>query len=246
MSHKALIALLFLFAILGTVFSQEPGFRMYTLKSQNDLEKVFPTSWIEILRFNRIDRVHIYKGYKIKIPLNLEDFHYNPLPATLEKYRQVPKVIIINLSKQFLGAYQYGELKFSFPISSGKKGFATPTGLFYIYNFEKNKRSSRYFINNSTRPYPMDWALQLSRSEKKDTDFFIHSRDLDGKPASHGCIGLYNEEMQKKYYGYPKNPVLMDAKTLYMWIVATDKKKMGRINGPPVLVEIFGKAPLIK
>ncbi|MDO8443130.1 MAG: L,D-transpeptidase [bacterium] len=215
---------------------------MYTLKRQNDLEKVFPESWIEILRFNRIDRVHIYKGYKVKIPLNSENFHYNPLPMALKKYRLVPKVIVVDLSKQFLGAYQYGRLKFSFPISSGKEGFATPTGLFYIYNFEKNKRSSRYFINNSTRPYPMDWALQLSRSEKKDTNFFIHGRDLDGKPASHGCIGLYDEEMQKKYYGYPKKPALMDAKTLYMWIVATDKKKMGRINGPPVLVKILGKA----
>ncbi len=28
--------------------------------------------------------------------------------------------------------------------------------------------------------------------------FWIHGCDLPGYPASHGCVGLYDEEMQKK------------------------------------------------
>ena len=40
----------------------------------------------------------------------------------------------------------------------------------------------------------------------------IHGRDLPGYPASHGCIGLYDEPMQKEQYGVPGDPELNDAK----------------------------------
>ena len=39
----------------------------------------------------------------------------------------------------------------------------------------------RFFIDKSVDTWPSYW---------------IHGRDLPGYPASHGCIGLYDEEMQ--------------------------------------------------
>ena len=52
------------------------------------------------------------------------------------------------------------------------------------------------------------------------TSFWIHGRDIPGYPDSHGCIGLSDEVMQKKYYRIPREPVLEDAKTLFEWAIA--------------------------
>jgi hypothetical protein len=67
---------------------------------------------------------------------------------------------------------------------------------------------------------------------------------VPGYPASHGCIGLYDEAMQKKYYGFPKKPELDDARKLYEWVVSAvpdDGKFHILENGPKVV--IIGHAP---
>jgi hypothetical protein len=89
-----------------------------------------------------------------------------------------------------------------------------------------------------------NYALRFF-TNSKGVDFWIHGRDLPGYPASHGCIGLYDEEMQKKYYKYPRKPLLEEAKTLYQWVVDPSKDDNGYTilnNGPKIL--IIGHAPL--
>jgi hypothetical protein len=49
--------------------------------------------------------------------------------------------------------------------------------------------------------------------------YWIHGRDMPGYPASHGCIGLYDEEMQREVYRSPKDPRLDDARRLYEWAI---------------------------
>ena len=68
--------------------------------------------------------------------------------------------------------------------------------------------------------------------------YWIHGRDLPGTPASHGCIGLYDEAMQKQYYGQPDVPVLDDARRLFEWVVGSrDTIGMHALpDGPRVLV----------
>jgi hypothetical protein len=63
-------------------------------------------------------------------------------------------------------------------------------------------------------PYPMHYGLRfyVDKSEENWPSFWLHGRDMPGYPASHGCIGLYDEEMQKKVYKDPKNVRLKDAK----------------------------------
>ncbi len=81
---------------------------------------------------------------------------------------------------------------------------------------------------------------------KRGVAFWIHGRDLPGYPASHGCIGLYDEEMQKKYYGYPWAPVLEDAKTFFEWVIspAADNGKFQVIKDGPIIV-ITGQSPAV-
>ncbi|HZW35545.1 MAG: hypothetical protein ACM319_08615, partial [Deltaproteobacteria bacterium] len=64
-------------------------------------------------------------------------------------------------------------------------------------------------------------------------------------PGSHGCIGLYDESMQKTYYRTLRDPVLEDAKSLFDWAIAP-RQDVGRFRvleeGPHLL--IVGKAPI--
>jgi hypothetical protein len=108
------------------------------------------------------------------------------------------------------------------------------------------------------RPYPMHYGLRfwVDKSKEDWPTYWIHGRDLPGHPASHGCIGLYDEEMQYDYYrSYDRKvnrdkyrpltrPFLEDAKTLYQWVVppASDPGEFHEIkNGPQVL--ITGRPP---
>jgi hypothetical protein len=90
----------------------------------------------------------------------------------------------------------------------------------------------------------MHYALRFFIS-RKEVAFWIHGRDLPGYPASHGCVGLYDEEMQKKYYRNPDEPELMAARTLYEWAIGTtpDDGGLTRLKeGPRVL--IIGESPI--
>jgi len=153
------------------------------------------------------------------------------------------KFIIIDLNEQFLGAYEYGRLVFSTPIASGERGNETPTGEFYITGYHRNHSSSLYFIEDRNIPYPMDYALRF-HTDKKGVTYWIHGRDLPGYPVSHGCIGLYYEPMQKRYYRYPREPLLEDARLLYQWVlgpVEDDGRFHTLKKGPRLL--IIGRAP---
>lgn len=209
------------------------------------LETLFGLNWIDMARFNRIDRRHIYPGIYIKIPKRIEDIaNFTPMPSYYQPAEGEEKFILIDLTEQFLGAYEYGRLVFSTPVASGENGKETPTGEFRITAYNREHKSSVYFIEDTNIPYPMDYALRFYIS-KGGIAYWIHGRDLPGYPVSHGCVGLYYEPMQKRYYKYPEEPVLEDAKVLYQWVlgpIEDDGRFHSLKEGPRLL--ITGKAPL--
>lgn len=197
-------------------------------------------------RFNRIDRRHAYPGAYLKVPLRLEDiFDFTPMSKEYPPTEKDAKFILVDLSEQFLGAYEYGRLVYSFPVATGEDGHETPSGRFGITAFHRNHSSSMYFIEDTAIPYPMTFALRFL-TIRNGISFWFHGRDMPGYPVSHGCLGLYDEAMQKKYYGYPKEPVLEDARILYEWVVGSrqDDGVFQVIKDGP-RVEIVGKAPWI-
>lgn len=211
------------------------------------LASLFGKDWRDGLRFNRIDRRHVYPGVRLKVPVDpgeLKDF--TPLPASYEAAAGDAKFIFIDLSEQFLGAYAHGRLVMSFPISSGQASHPelhTPDGLFRVDAYDPRHESSVYDMEDSDRPYPMHYALRFLTT-RQGVEVWIHGRDLPGYPASHGCVGLYDEAMQKEYYGVPRHPQLDAARRLYAWAIAPhpDDGHMHVIaDGPPVL--IVGRAP---
>jgi hypothetical protein len=119
----------------------------------------------------------------------------------------------------------------------------TPSGTFKISAYVRYHRSSLYQLFNSTEYYPMTYGLRFFVN-RDGVSYWFHGRDLPGYPASHGCIGLYDENMQKEIYGYPDTPELEDAKKLFEWVLSPLSDDGGwheLENGPSVV--IIGDTP---
>ena len=221
--------------------------RPYFVKPQDSVESLFGKDWPLVAKFNRVDRRHIYPGMTIKVPIRMDDIKgYSPLPAFYEPARHHEKYILISLTEQWLGAYEFGKLKFSMPAATGSPGHETPTGVFRVDARHRNHTSSLYKTEDQAAQYPMDNAIRFHVGAD-NVSYWIHARDLPGKPASHGCVGLYDEEMQKRVYGVPEKPVLMDSKKLYKWAVGEDEYEddtggLEELEDGPV-VEVIGENP---
>jgi hypothetical protein len=216
------------------------------LRHGETLEALFGERWIDVARFNRIDRRHAVAGVELKVPVLLEDIRdFSPMPREIAESDASAKLIVVDLGEQFLGAYEGSRLVFSAPVATGEDGQPTPSGTFRISALDPAHRSSLYTIEGTSTPYPMRWALRFHISAQ-EIAFWIHGRDLPGYPASHGCIGLYDEQMQRQYFGEPAHPVLDDAQALYLWVVGGGADRAGFQdvkNGPRV--RIIGTTPRI-
>lgn len=95
-----------------------------------------------------------------------------------------PLVVRVDLSEQRMYVYREEKLIHTFPVSSGRKGYGTPTGRWNAYWLSPKHRSRKY--NNA----PMPWAVFFHEG------YAVHGttdlRNL-GRPASHGCIRLAPE-----------------------------------------------------
>ena len=228
--------------------------RCQKLKWTDTPSGLFGAHWVDVLRFNRMDRRHFFGGVSIKVPKHPQQINsFTPLPANYPAAAREAKFILVDQSEMFLGAYEYGKLVFSFPAALGVEGYRVPNGEFRIDAADRSHKSNLYTVEEIGRPYPMHYGLRFWVDKSKDDEpsYWIHGRDLPGYPVSHGCIGLYDEEMQYDYYRkhdrkvYKKNyheltrPFLADAKALYQWVVdpRSDPGTFHKIkNGPPVLI----------
>jgi hypothetical protein len=215
-----------------------------TLRVGESLERLFGDQWVDVARFNRIDRRHVHAGVSIKVPKQLEDLEaFLPLPLLRPVAEEEKQFILVDLSEQFLGAYEYGVLRFAAPIASGNGHDETPTGKFRLSAAHRAHQSCLYMVEGTDRPYPMNYALRF-HVNRDGVSYWIHGRDLPGYPASHGCIGLYDESMQREQYGVPKDPELNDVKWLFGWVLGgevEDDRLIPLPHGPRV--HIIGRAP---
>ncbi len=217
------------------------------IQPNETIESLFGNDWVWVARFNRIDRRHLYPGMTINVPDTMADIrNYTPLPRVYQPAVHHEKYILVDVTEQWLGAYEYGKLAFSVPAATGKPGTETPTGMFRIDARHRNHTSSLYKTANDEEQYPMDNAMRFHIGAD-NVSYWIHARDLPGRPASHGCIGLYDEEMQKRVFDSPAKPVLKDSQRLYAWAVGEeeyedDTGELDELEEGPV-VEVRGELP---
>jgi hypothetical protein len=192
------------------------------IRPEESLESLYGKDWIYVARFNRIDRRHVYPGMTIRVPDDMAACRkYCPLPEEYEPAKHRGKYILIDLTEQWIGAYEDGKLKFSAPAATGALGHDTPVGVYQIDARDKQHCSSLYKTEDQTNQYPMDNAMRFAVGAD-NVSYWIHARDLPGKPASHGCVGLYDEAMQNRVYGVPKDPTLLDSEKFYRWAVGDE------------------------
>ncbi|HXE95923.1 MAG TPA: L,D-transpeptidase [Dongiaceae bacterium] len=217
------------------------------IEPNQSLESLFGADWILVARFNRIDRRHVYPGITIKVPDNMAEIRaYTPLPRFYQPASRHEKYILVDITEQWLGAYEHGKLVFSTPAATGKETTETPTGMFQISTRDLNHTSSLYKTANDEEQYPMDNALRFHIGTD-NVSYWLHARDLPGRPASHGCIGLYDEEMQLRVFGTPQKPVLKDSQKLYEWAAGEeeyedDPGESEELEDGPI-VEVRGSLP---
>lgn len=88
----------------------------------------------------------------------------------------------IDLSSQTMNVYKNGVHQYTWKISSGRKGYGTPTGSWRIHRMHKEYYSRKY--DNAPMPYAMFYHR----------GFAVHGTNSIsrlGRPASHGCIRLH-------------------------------------------------------
>ncbi len=111
-----------------------------------------------------------------------------PKKVVAPKSAPTTLVASINLSTQRLTVTEYGNVKYSWPISSGRSGYRTPTGTYRPKWMSRMHYSKKY--NNS----PMPHSVFFHRG------YAIHATYATsrlGAPASHGCIRLAPSNARK-------------------------------------------------
>ncbi len=126
---------------------------------------------------------------KIFVPL---DYSIEPkiLPEFLPDAANHEKYILIDRRQQYLGLYEWGNLKYCYPISSGTSK-ATPLKKFVVTNMDEVHYSSKYEAH-------MDHALNIGNA------YFIHEGIVPGYPASHGCIRVFPLHARFLFYQWAK------------------------------------------
>lgn len=92
---------------------------------------------------------------------------------------QGPLMVLISIPEQMMHVYRNGILIGRSTVSTGSKGHATPGGVFTILEKKKEHRSKKY--ENA----PMPYMQRLTWS-----GIAMHSGQLPGYAASHGCVRL--------------------------------------------------------
>ncbi|MBE2277612.1 MAG: L,D-transpeptidase [Rhodobacteraceae bacterium] len=87
----------------------------------------------------------------------------------------------VSISRQAMEVFHEGRRLFTWPVSTGKSGMATPKGIYKPWILSRNHRSRQY--NNAPMPYAIFYQ----------GGYAIHGTDQErklGRPASHGCVRL--------------------------------------------------------
>jgi hypothetical protein len=100
-----------------------------------------------------------------------------------------PLMVLVSIPQQMMHVYRNGILIGRTTVSTGSKGHSTPGGVFTILEKQKTYRSKKY--DNA----PMPNMQRLSWS-----GICMHSGNLPGYPASHGCVRMpydFSEQLFK-------------------------------------------------
>lgn len=91
----------------------------------------------------------------------------------------------VSLSSQTMTVTQNGFVKYTWKVSTARKGYVTPTGSYRAYWASRNHRSRKY--DNA----PMPYAIFFNGGYAVHATFDVKRL---GRPASHGCVRLHPKD----------------------------------------------------
>jgi lipoprotein-anchoring transpeptidase ErfK/SrfK len=101
-----------------------------------------------------------------------------------EAVPQGPMLMLVSITQQKAYLYRNGVRVAVTTVSTGMKGHDTPTGVFTILQKNKDHKSSLY-KDSQNRPAAMPYMQRLTWD-----GIALHSGNLPGYPASHGCVRM--------------------------------------------------------
>lgn len=121
------------------------------------------------------------------------------LPAPVEEVR-----LVLKLGKRRVYVYQGNQLKTSYPVAIGRKGWETPTGRFEVLSMLQNPGWTHPFTRQVVPPGPNNplgerWIAFWSNGKQAIGFHGTPDRASIGKAASHGCVRMYNEDIRELY-----------------------------------------------
>lgn len=164
----------------AVILSVSLGFGIMTVPTGGAQAQGFFSFWDEAPQSRKVKKPRAQKAIK-------QD---EPTAASLSGERSIkgPLVLSVSLAKQRVTVYDSTEVVAQSPISSGRVGYSTPTGVFTI--LEKN----RIHHSNLYQGAPMPNMQRITWS-----GVALHAGALPGYPASHGCIRLPHGFSQKLF-----------------------------------------------
>ena len=93
--------------------------------------------------------------------------------------RNIPLLIVVSLNRQKVTVYSDRTKLLEAPVSSGRSGYDTPSGIYSILQKKRDHYSNLY--NDAAMPFMqrLTWS-----------GIALHAGDLPGYPASHGCVRM--------------------------------------------------------
>lgn len=145
-----------------------------------------------ILALNRVDERFIRKPDSIVVPDTIlnDKLLYSPFPKHLDILESVKKILLVDQRVQAFAAYEFGNLIYWGPASTGKKSTPTPNGLFHT-NWKSKKT-----ISTDNEEWILKWYFNLENFRGVS----FHQYELPGYPASHACVRLLEEDAYWIYY----------------------------------------------
>jgi lipoprotein-anchoring transpeptidase ErfK/SrfK len=166
------------------------------------------------LAINHIDNTHVKPNSTLVIPESYKDpSWWQFMPTKVESLQTISKLLIVSAPLQVFGAYEWGNLVYTGPVSTGKESSQTPAGLYFM-NWKGEEVESSF---------DDEWILKWNFNIDNELGISLHEYELPGFPASHSCVRLY----------------AADAKWMYDWgeqwtLVPDSETKLA--NGTPVII----------
>lgn len=114
-------------------------------------------------------------------PMKLTDL-FKPRPAVVTTNIRARVVAKVDISEQRMHVFVNGRRQYTFKVSTGARGYVTPTGTW------KPKRMHKMWYSRKYDNAPMPHSVFFHRG------YAVHATNQIsrlGRPASHGCIRLH-------------------------------------------------------